>query len=267
MSMGFNVCLAGATGWIGRPLSFAIASAGDMNFVGAVSRKHSGKRLKDVLTDLDADVMVSGSVGEALQTQTDVLVDYTSPEIVKPNVMAAVRKGVHVVIGTSGLTDQDFVEINEAALDQNVGVIAAGNFAITAVLLERFAREAARYLPHWEIIDYASAGKVDAPSGVSRELAFRLREIRRPEMIYPVEKTIGARESRGAELNGSRVHSLRLPGYTIALEIIFGAADERLAIRHDAGSGAEPYLSGTLLAIRKVKDHVGLRRSLDNLLE
>lgn len=267
MSMGFNVCVAGATGWIGRPLCFAIASAGDMNLVSAVSREHSGKRLKDVLTDVDAEVIISGSVGEALETSADVLVDYMSPEIVKANVLAAVRKGVHVVIGTSGLTDQDFVEINEVALDRNVGVIAAGNFAITAILLQRFAREAARYLPHWEIIDYAAAGKVDAPSGVSRELAFRLAQVRRPDTIYPVEKTVGVRESRGAELNGSRVHSLRLPGYTIALEIIFGANDERLAIRHDAGSGAEPYLSGTLLAIRKVKNQIGLIRGFDNLLE
>lgn len=92
MSMGLNVCLAGATGWIGRPLSFAIVSADDMNLVGAVSRAHSGKRLKDVLTDIDADLTVSGSVGEALETSADVLVDYTSPEIVKTNVLAAVEK-------------------------------------------------------------------------------------------------------------------------------------------------------------------------------
>ncbi len=265
--MSLKVCIAGATGWTGKPLSIEVSKADDLKLVGAVSRTHRGKNLKDVLDNPGLDVIVSGSVAEALHEPTDVLVDYTKPDIVKSNVMTAIERGVHVVIGTSGLTDEDFVEINEAATARGVGVIAAGNFAITAVLLQRFAREAAKYLSHWEIIDYASATKVDAPSGVTRELAFRLAEIKKPETIYPIEKTIGPKESRGATLSGSQIHSVRLPGYVIAVEVIFGEEDERLTIRHDAGTGAGPYLQGTLLAIRKVKDHVGLVRGLDNLLD
>jgi 4-hydroxy-tetrahydrodipicolinate reductase len=180
--------------------------------------------------------------------------------------MTAIRKGVHVVIGSSGLTDDDFVEINRAALDHKVGVLAAGNFAITAVLLQRFACEAAKYLSHWEIIDYASDTKQDAPSGTTRELAFRLSEVRRPDVTYPVAETAGERESRGTTLNGTQIHSVRLPSYVISVEAIFGGTDERLTIRHDAGSGAEPYIAGTLLAIRKVKDHVGLIRGLDQIM-
>jgi 4-hydroxy-tetrahydrodipicolinate reductase len=194
------------------------------------------------------------------------LVDYTKADVVKANVMTAIHKGVHVVIGSSGLTEEDFAEINQAAWDNQVGVIAAGNFAITAVLLERFACEAAKYLSHWEIIDYASDAKVDAPSGTTRELAFRLSEIRQPELTHPIDETIGPKESRGTTLNGSQVHSIRLPSYVIGVEVIFGAADERLVIRHDAGSGAAPYIQGTLLAIRKVRDNVGLTRGLDNII-
>ena len=164
------------------------------------------------------------------------------------------------------IEDEDFVEIDRAALEHKVGVVAAGNFAITAVLLQRFACEAAKYLSHWEIIDYASDTKKDAPSGTTRELSFRLAEIRRPEVTHPIEETIGERESRGLTLNGMQIHSLRLPGYVISVEAIFGAREERLTIRHDAGSGAEPYIEGTLLAIRKVSEQVGLIRGLDKVM-
>ena len=265
--MKLKVCIAGATGWVGKPLCLAVAGAEDLSLVGAVSRTQKGRSLKEAVGETVPDVVVSGSVAEALETPTDVLVDYTKADVVKGNVLTAIRKGVHVVIGSSGLTDEDFVEINRAALDNKVGVIAAGNFAVTAVLLQRFACEAARYLSQWEVVDYASDAKRDAPSGTARELAFRLSEVGRPEVTHPVEQTIGEPASRGLTLNGTQVHSLRLPGYVIAVEAIFGAKDERLTIRHDAGSGAEPYIQGTLLAIRKVSGRVGLVRGLDRIME
>jgi 4-hydroxy-tetrahydrodipicolinate reductase len=219
-----------------------------------------------VIDEAAPDVIVSGSVEDALRTPTNVLVDYTKADVVKANVLAAIQKHVHVVIGTSGLTEEDFAEINQAALDNRVGVIAVGNFAVTAVLLQRFACEAAKYLSHWEIVDYASDNKVDAPSGTARELAFRLSEIKRPEVAHPIAETVGPKESRGATLGGSQVHSIRLPGYVISLEVIFGETDERLTLRYEAGTGAAPYIQTTLLAIRRVKDYVGLIRGLDKLM-
>ncbi|MGH9901275.1 MAG: 4-hydroxy-tetrahydrodipicolinate reductase [Pyrinomonadaceae bacterium] len=264
--MKLKVCVAGATGWVGKPLCAAVSRADDLSLVGAVSRSHRGRSLNDVIRDSSLDLKVSGSVAEALDTPTDVLVDYTKADAVRANVMTAIDKGAHVVIGSSGLTEQDFVEINRAALDNKVGVIAAGNFAVTAVLLQRFACEAAKHLSQWEIIDYASDAKQDAPSGTARELAFRLSEVRRPEITRPVETTVGEKESRGATLGGSQVHSIRLPSYVISVEAIFGAQDERLTIRHDAGSGAGPYIQGTLLAIRRVRNYVGLVRGLDRIM-
>jgi 4-hydroxy-tetrahydrodipicolinate reductase len=265
--MRLKVCIAGATGWVGKPLCKAVAEADDLILVGAVSRTYKGRSLQDVISDLKLNLTISGSVAEALETPTDVLVDYTKADVVKANVLTAIAKGVHVVVGSSGLTDEDYAEINQAALEHGVGVIAAGNFAMTAVLLQRFAREAAKYLSHWEIIDYASDTKKDAPSGTARELTFRLAEIRKPEVTHAIEETIGEKESRGTTLNGSQVHSIRLPGYVIGVEAIFGAKDERLTIRHDAGSGAEPYIQGTLLAVRKVRNHVGLVRGLDKIMD
>lgn len=264
--MKLKICIAGATGWVGKPLCLAVSAADDLNLVGAVSRNFQGHSLKDALGESNLGLKVSGSVEEALAVPTDVLVDYTKANVVKANVLTAIGKGVHVVIGSSGLTDEDFIEINRAASEQGVGVIAAGNFAITAVLLQRFACEAAKYLSHWEIIDYASDTKQDAPSGTTCELAFRLSKIRKPENTHPISETIGEKENRGTTLNGSQIHSIRLPGYVISVEAIFGAKDERLSIRHDAGSGAEPYIEGTLLAIRKVKNHIGLIRGLDKIM-
>ena len=124
-------------------------------------------------------------------------------------------------------------EIDRAAREKNVGVIAAGNFAITAILLQRFACEAAKYLSHWEIVDYGWEGKPDAPSGTARELAYRLAEVRKPKIDYPVDDIMGEKEARGASLNGTQVHSVRLPGYSSSVDITFGAPGERLYLRHD----------------------------------
>jgi 4-hydroxy-tetrahydrodipicolinate reductase len=170
------------------------------------------------------------------------------------------------VVGTSGLTAEDYAEIDRTATERKLGVIAAGNFSITAALLKHFAQIAAAYIPSWEIIDYAHADKVDAPSGTTRELAEELAKIAQNQLAVPLDNTIGPREARGASIAGTQVHSIRLSGYVIAFETIFGLPDERLTIRHDAGSGAEPYVAGTLLAATKVMTVTGLVRGLDRLL-
>ncbi len=262
-----RICLAGVTGWVGRGLVPAIAAAADLELAGAVSRGSAGRKLSDVLGSDAPDLTVSGSVAQALATSCDVLIDYTSPEAVRGNVLDAVRRGVHVVIGTSGLTEEDFAGIDAAARERGVGVLAAGNFALTAVLLQRFAEIAARHVPQWEILEYAKAAKPDAPSGTARELAARLSRIGPPRVGHPIERTHGMTEARGATLAGTQVHSVRLPGFVSSIEILFGLPDERLSIRHDSGSGAAPYVAGTLLAVRKVASLTGLHRGLDRVLE
>jgi len=121
-------------------------------------------------------------------------------------------------------------------------------------------------VPSWEIIDFASAAKPDAPSGTATELAERLGQVRAPYVEVPVGETAGHRETRGATLAGTQVHSLRLPSFTASTEVVFGLPDERLVIRHDAGGSAAPYVAGTLLATRAVRGRVGLTRGLDQLL-
>jgi len=264
--MPIKICVAGVTGWVGSLVTRRILESSELELVGAVARQAAGKDVGEALGIPPTGIRIYGSIEEALQTRADVLIDYTRPDSVKNHTLSALERGARVVIGTSGLVAEDFAEIEDAARSRGLGVIAAGNFSITAALAKHFALIAARYLPSWEIIDYAHADKVDAPSGTTRELAEALGGIAKSRLALPVEQTVGAKEARGAAIGGSQVHSVRLPGYTIAFETIFGLPDERLAIRHDAGSGAEPYVAGTLLAAQKVMGVTGLVRGLDTLL-
>jgi 4-hydroxy-tetrahydrodipicolinate reductase len=264
--MTIRVCVAGATGWTGSAVTRAILAASEFQLAGAVARRQAGRDIGEALRQEKADLTIAASLDEALATPTDVLIDYTGPEAVKGHVLAALTKGVRVVVGTSGLLASDYVEIERRAQECQLGVIAAGNFSITAALAKHFSLLAARYLPSWEIIDYAGAAKIDAPSGTARELAEELATVSPNQLEVDLERTHGPREARGATIDGTQVHSIRLPSYVIAFEAIFGLPDERLTIRHDAGSSAEPYVSGTLLATQRVMEVQGLVRGLDRLL-
>ncbi len=266
--MSIRVCLAGATGWAGSVLALAISKSDDISLVSAVSRTHANRNLGEVLGEPRLNCPIYATAQEALLAQScDVFFDYTKPDVAKSNVLAALQQGSQVVIGTSGLTDGDYAEIATVAETRQRGVLAVGNFALTVVLLQKFAELAARFIPQWEIIDYASDHKKDAPSGTVRELAHRLSAVRPSELTVPLEQTQGVLETRGARLNGSQVHSIRLPSYAISAEVVFAMPDQRLTIRHDSGSSAQPYVDGALLAIRKVQTLVGLHRGLDTVLD
>jgi 4-hydroxy-tetrahydrodipicolinate reductase len=265
--MTLKICLAGATGWAGSELARGIAASTDLNLVAAVARRHAGQKLGDVLGENALDAPIFASTDEALAKACDVFVEYTKPDSAKANILAALAQGAHVVVGTSGLTDADYAQIDAVARERGRGVLACGNFALTAVLLIKFAEMAAKIIPQWELIDYASAGKPDAPSGTVRELAARLGQVRQPRLEIPLEQTVGLRETRGGTLAGSQVHALRLPGFVIGAEAIFGMPDQTLTLRHNAGSSAKPYVDGALLAIRKVPGLTGLHRGLDAVLE
>jgi 4-hydroxy-tetrahydrodipicolinate reductase len=267
MNMNITVCLAGATGWAGSALAKAIAEAPDIELVGAVSRTHTGEQLGDVIGVSGLSTTLVDSVEAALQHPADVLVEYTHPDVAKEHVLAGLQHGARVVVGTSGLSDDDYAEIDRTAREKGLGVLACGSFAIGAVLLQRFAAMAARHIPRWEIIDYAHAGKVDAPSGTALELAHRLSRVGQSDLDVSLEDMHGPRETRGARISGSQVHSIRLPGYVISLEAIFGLPDQRLSVRFDSGGSAEPYVAGALLAIRKVGGLTGLHRGLDSVIE
>jgi 4-hydroxy-tetrahydrodipicolinate reductase len=259
--MAVRVVVAGATGWTGKALVEAIRGAGDLELAATIARKAAGTTL--------GGVPVFATLAEALAVPSDVVVDYTHPTVVKDHVLTALAGGRNVVVGTSGLSAGDYRDIDAAAKAAGRGVIAAGNFSITATLLTRFAVEAAKYVADIEIIDYASAKKPDVPSGTAREIAERIAGVRKVGSAVPVADVIGPKDARGAAMGEGtpvQLHSVRLPSFVLSAEVILGAPDERLTLRHDAGSSAAPYVAGTLLAVRKVVGRVGLTRGLDSLI-
>lgn len=262
-----RVCLAGATGWAGSELARAFPALSDVALVAAVARKSAGRKLGDVIGAPGLECPIYATADEALHTPCDVFVEYTKPDSAKSNILAALDHDAHVVIGTSGLTDADLSDIDRVARERKRGVLAVGNFALTVVLLQKFSEMAAKLIPQWEIIDYAHDAKSDAPSGTARELAARLGAVRAPSPTIPVAETVGERDARGATLSGTQVHSIRLPGFVIGAEVIFGMPDQRLSMRHDSGTSARPYVDGAVLAIRKVATLVGVHRGLDAVLD
>ena len=265
--MTLRVCLAGATGWAGTALARAIARTQDLELVAGVSRRRAGYTIGEVLGGPSLNAMLYASAEQALGIPCDVFVEYTHPDIAKANVTAAIRRGAHVVIGTSGLYEQDLADLDQLALEHHVGVLAVGNFSLATVVLTKCAQLAAKYMPQFEILDYAGAEKPDAPSGTARELAFKLAQVRAPQLSVPIDQTKGPEESRGATLNGIQVHSIRLPGHVLSVDALFGSGDEKLSLRYEAGTSPEPYVEGALLAIRRVNSFVGLKRGLDAVLE
>ena len=259
-----KVCLAGATGWAGSELARSIAGAQDLALVAGVSRRHAGK---SIAAALEEPRLTAGAQAHEGEQPCDVFVEFTKPGSAKANILTALQRGAHVVVGTSGLTDADFTDIDAVARQQQRGVLACGNFALTAVLLQKFAEMAAKYLPQWEIVDYGSGTKADVPSGTVRELALRLSQVRPPQATITPDQTIGPREARGATVAGTQVHSIRLPGHVLGVDVLYGMPDQTLTLRHQAGSSARPYVDGALLAIRKVSTLVGVHRGLDRVME
>jgi 4-hydroxy-tetrahydrodipicolinate reductase len=270
-SSPLRILLSGATGWAGSTLARGIGRQPDLRLVGAVGPRHAGQRLDDLLDGPGLDCVVSPSTPVALaQAACDVYVEYAKPhdvQVVKANILAALEHGAHVVVASSGLSDADYAEIEHFARARQRGVLACGNFALTAVLLQRFAEMAARLIPHFEVLDFAKDSKPDAPSGTGRELALRLGRVRQPEIGVPLDEVNGPPGVRGATVNGVQVHALRLPGYVLGIEVVFGMKDQRLHIRHEAGGSAEPYVDGALLAIRRVHTLTGVARGLDAVMD
>ena len=261
-----RVCVSGVTGDVGRLLATTILAQKDLTVTSAVARSTAGQSVGKAL-GCDCDVEIRSSVADALaQDQFDVLVDYTSAKVAFDNARAAVAAGVYVVVGSSGITAEQYAVLDGEARASGVGVLH-GNFAITAVLAQVFAACAARYVKSWEIIEYAHDDKIDAISGTARELASRLAAQGPPLQAITPDAFVGDPRSRGASVQGTQIHAIRLPGMVFGFEIIFGAAHERLTIRHEAGSHAEPYIDGTLLAIRKVSTFTGLRQGLESVLD
>ena len=261
-----KVVVVGADGRMGREVVKAVLKENDISLVGAVDTRNHGHDIGTLVNGTPYGVLLAGNLGRVLEeTGADVVVDFTTPDIVMGNLAVVLKHRVHMVIGTTGISGESVEEINRDAAEAGVGVVIAPNFAIGAILMMRFAAEAAKYLPHVEIIELHHDQKLDAPSGTAlktAELIKNNREFIRQGHPDEIEKITGA---RGSETYGMRIHSVRLPGLVAHQEVIFGGLGQTLTIRHDS-INRESFMPGVILAIRKVVNLKGVTCGLEKLL-
>lgn len=254
-----RVLVNGALGRMGSEVCKKVYSETDLELVGAVDIKEGvialGEGVK-VTTDLVAAIN---------EIKPDVVVDFTRPDVVMGNLRKMLPLGVHVVVGTTGFSDADLKEVDELAKAHNTSLLIAPNFALGAVVMMKLACEAAKYFPHVEIIEKHHDNKLDAPSGTAIITAQKIAEVRQAmQQGNPNEKETMA-GARGADYEGMKIHSVRLPGYVASQEVIFGGQGETLKISTDPVS-RECYMPGVALACRKIAAYTGLVYGLDKLL-
>ena len=256
-----KVVVQGALGRVGQEVVKAACAESEMQLVGAVELKVT----KDSLTlpDDSGSVPFSADLDYILTScQPDVLVDFTIAQAAVSAVRIATERGVNLVIGTTGLTKEDLNEIDRLATAHKVGAVVAPNFALGAVLMIHLAKIAAKYLDYAEIIELHHHLKADAPSGTALATARAMAAARGKPFLQPTGK---ATESRGQQIEGATIHSVRLPGLMAHQEVILGGPGQTVSIRHDT-INRECYMPGVMLAIKEVVKHRGLIYGLDTLL-
>ena len=261
-----RVLINGAYGKMGRSMSAGIIAAGDMEIAAAVDIQGIGRDLGLLVGGEPNGLSITGDLAAAIHaSKPEVLVDFTSPQVVLNNLRTALPFSLPCVVGTTGLKEPELAEVDALARQHNTAVFFTPNFALGAVLMMRFAQDAARYFPNVEVIERHHDQKLDAPSGTAvatLELIAEKREQFVQGAACESESIAGA---RGGDFQGARVHSVRLPGYVATQEVVFGSQGQLLTIRHDA-INRDCFLPGLLLAIRKMKSFNGLVMGLEKLL-
>jgi 4-hydroxy-tetrahydrodipicolinate reductase len=260
--------VVGAAGRMGTLTAATVAAAPDMELVALVDRAYEAPGPVDAGAAAAAPRF--GSVAAALTTvHADAAVDFTVPSETFGTVGEVLAASVDAVVGTTGLSADQIAQLDAVRREHGAHLFIAPNFALGAVLLMRFAQEAARYYHRAEIIELHHAGKLDAPSGT----ALRTAQLMREAAGSPPAHEEGAGESRaaadppsrGLDANGIQIHSVRLPGLVAHQEVLFGGAGETLTIRHDSMS-RESFMAGVLLALRRVGTLSGTVVGLEHLM-
>ncbi len=258
-----RVVVHGASGRMGREVVNALCHQPEMQLVGAVELQVAEDCLP--LPDSSGTVPFSSNLDYILTScQPDVLVDFTTREATMPAVRIATKQGVNLVIGTTGLTADELSEIDRLALAHQVGAVMAPNFALGAVLMIHLAKVAAKYLDYAEIIELHHYQKADSPSGTALSTAKAMAQARGKPFYRPPEQRKTS-DSRGEQVEGITIHSVRLPGLLAHQEVLLGGPGQTLSIRHDTIS-RECYMPGIILAIKEVVKRQGLVYGLDTLL-
>ena len=249
MSEAIRVAVLGAAGRMGRTVCDAVQGSTGLELVAALDAQHD--------------------LADAVDAGAQVAVDFTVPSVTEANVHGLIDAGVHAVVGTTGWDDDALAGVRQhLERAPQVGVLVAPNFALGAVLAMAFAARAARWFESVEVVELHHPDKVDAPSGTARHTAEGIAAARRAAGLgsVPDATTHELPGARGADVDGVRVHAVRLRGLVAHEEILFGNAGEQLTIRQDSFDRAS-FMPGVLVAVREITSRPGLTVGLENVLD
>jgi 4-hydroxy-tetrahydrodipicolinate reductase len=261
-----RVAVVGACGRMGQETLRALGSDPGFDVVAACDSNHVGESARTVAGPAAPDIPVSGKLGEALDAaRPDVLVELTNGGSAPDHAIRALKRRVAVVVGASGIASDGMAAIREACAESTTPCLIVPNFAVGAVLMMRFAAEAARWFPDAEVLEMHHAGKLDSPSGTAIHTAERIAESRSGRPVRQIGATETRAGARGAGVKEVHVHSVRLPGLVAHQEVLFGGEGELLTIRHDSLSRTS-FMAGLKLAVREVRRLEGLVVGLDKVM-
>lgn len=248
MSRNARVAVVGAHGKVGEQICEALIGTDGIDLVARIDQD-------DAMSDL-------------LRSKTEIIVDFTHPDVVMDNLSYCISHGLHCVVGTTGFTEERLAAVREMLVNApKTGVLIAPNFAVGAVLLMRFAAMAAPYFQTTEIIELHHNHKADAPSGTAVRTASLIADARRAADLgdMPDATSSALDGARGAEVDGVRVHAIRMAGMVAHQEVIFGTEGETLTMRHDSMSRTS-FVPGVLLAVRQIAQRPGLTVGIESLM-
>ncbi|MGP4060065.1 4-hydroxy-tetrahydrodipicolinate reductase [Halobacillus sp. H74] len=262
-----KVIVAGPRGKMGSEALKMIEKQPALSLAACIDRKHEGRKVSDIdgLPPFDA-VIYTDAEACLSQVEADVLIDLTTPENGYKHTKLALENEVRPVVGTTGFTREQLDELTQLSEEKKTGAVIAPNFAIGAVLMMQFAKWAAKHFPDVEIIEKHHDQKLDAPSGTAVKTAELIKEMREPHHQGHTDEKETLEGARGADVEGMKIHSMRLPGLVAHQEVIFGGLGETLTVKHDS-IHRESFMSGVKLATEKVMELDVLVYGLEYLLD
>ncbi|WP_164218917.1 4-hydroxy-tetrahydrodipicolinate reductase [Virgibacillus sp. YIM 98842] len=265
--MSINVILAGPRGRMGsQAINMLLENKDAFTLTVCIDRKHDGVELKDIDGMPDLAVPVYEDPEACFrENEADVFIDLTVPDSGYRNTKAAILHNIRPVVGTTGFTDDQIKDLTFLCEEKKLGAIIAPNFAIGAVLMMKFSKMAAAYFPDVDIIEKHHDQKLDAPSGTAVKTAELMKETRTSKKQGHVNEQEVLEGARGADVDGMKIHSVRMPGLVAHQEVIFGGKGQTLTIKHDS-INRDSFMEGIKVSVKQVMELEKLVYGLENIL-
>ncbi|RHW41266.1 4-hydroxy-tetrahydrodipicolinate reductase [Neobacillus notoginsengisoli] len=262
-----RIVIAGPRGRMGSEAVRMVEETPGFELAAVLDRKNNGRKLNEIGPFQESDVPVFADIEDCLQSvKADVLIDLTVPEAGMHHARIALSYNVRPVVGTTGFSQEELDELKELVREKGIGCIIAPNFAIGAILMMKFAKMAAKYFQDVEIIEMHHDRKLDAPSGTALKTAQMISEERRKQKQGHPEEKETLKGARGADYEGMRIHSVRLPGLIAHQEVLFGSVGQTLTLRHDSYTRTS-FMSGVKTAVETVMKIDTFVYGLENIME